>query len=540
MTVTHVEAFIVGAGFGGIYQCYSLKKLGLSVRVIDTAGGVGGTWYWNRYPGAMSDTESYLYRYSWDKKDLRTFPWSHHYVTQQEILAYLNHVVDIHELRPNIQLRTEMLSANWDDGQEIWRVGTTNGTFTCRYLITSLGLLSKQNFPNIPGIGTFKGELTHTASWKPELDLTGKRVGIIGNGSTGTQVMTAIAPIVKELISFQRHPQYSVPSGNKPITAEYRQWVNDNYDAIWEQAFTSATAFGFVESTRPVMSVSPAERTKIFQELWDRGNGFRFMFGGFGDITTSEEANEEAAKFIRSKIAEIVKDPVKAKLLQPTDLYARRPLCDSGYYDIFNRENVNIVDVSTVPISEIVEDGLRTADGKVHKLDVLIFATGFDAIDGNYMRMQITGHGGRTIQDHWKDGATSYLGVALSGFPNMFMVLGPQGPFANNPPAIESEVNFITAAIANAEKRRQSGAPSILHVSEKAERGWGELCDNLTEGSLFKRTASWIFGANIPGKKEATKFYFGGLKAYRETARSVADEGFKPFYDRAVTKETTR
>jgi cation diffusion facilitator CzcD-associated flavoprotein CzcO len=483
----------------------------------------------------MSDTESYLYRYSWDKEDLQEYPWSHHYVRQPEILAYLNHMVDKHHLRDLIQLNTAMLGASWVEDAQVWHVETSKGTVVARYLVTALGLLSKPNYPDIQGIDDFKGVLTHTAAWDPELDLSGKRVGIIGNGSTGTQVMTAVASTVGELISFQRHPQYSVPAGNRPVTPEYRKWVNENYDAIWDQAFKSSTAFGFVESTRPTMSVSPEEREAIFQELWDRGNGFRFMFGGFGDITTSEEANEEAAKFIRKKIAEIVKDPDTAKKLQPTDLYARRPLCDSGYYNIFNRDSVKLVDIKANPIDKIVANGIQTADGNVHGLDVLIFATGFDAIDGNYISMSITGREGASLKDHWEDGATSFLGVSVSGFPNFFTVLGPQGPFCNNPPAIESEVEFIAAAIGDAEAKRTAGKNAVLDVSKDTELAWGQLCDRLTDGSLFKQTASWIFGVNIAGKKSATKFYFGGLGRYREVTEGVIQSGFKQFYHDALS-----
>ncbi|KAF4540715.1 Cyclohexanone monooxygenase [Lasiodiplodia theobromae] len=530
MPEIHVDALIVGAGLGGIYQCYRLRQLGLVPKVIDMAGDVGGTWYWNRYPGAMSDTESYLYRFSWDAEDLQTYPWTHHYLQQSEILAYIHHVVDKHDLRKHIQFNTEMVSAEWIEARQHWRVECATGdVFIARYLVTALGLLSKRNFPDIPGIADFQGVLMHTASWNP-IDLSGKRVGVIGNGSTGTQLMTAIAPVVKQLVSFQRHPQYSVPNGNKPVSPEYRKWVNDHYDEIWKQAFESSTAFGVVESTRPTMSVSAEERQKIFQELWDQGNGFRFMFGGFGDITTSEEANEEACRFIRQKIAEIVKDPVKAKALQPTDYYAKRPLCNNGYYEIFNRDNVDLVDLKATPIAEITAGGIRTSE-TLHELDVIVFATGFDAIDGNYTRICIRGLR-ETIKEHWDSGATSYLGLSVAGFPNFFMISGPQGPFCNIPPAIESFVDFITAAIQLAEQNRlQGGRVLLLEPSLDAESEWGKLCDRLTEGSLFKKTSSWIFGTNVSGRQERTKFYFGGLKQYREVCRRVMEGGFQEFLE---------
>lgn len=281
-----LDALIVGAGFGGIYQLYTLLQLGLQVRVIDTASDVGGTWFWNRYPGAMSDTESYVYRYSWDKEDLQTYPWSHHYLKQPEILKYLEHVVERHDLRKHMRFNTEMQSADWDDTAKLWSVQTSDGKFQVKYLITALGLLSRPNFPNIPGIDTFSGTLCHTAAWDSKISLHNKRVGVIGCGSTGVQVITEVAKYVKELVCFQRHPQYSVPSGDRPVSPEYRAEVNANYDGIVSQVRNSQFGFGFVESERPYESYPPEEREKLFQEMWDKGNGFRFMAGAFNDVSS--------------------------------------------------------------------------------------------------------------------------------------------------------------------------------------------------------------------------------------------------------------
>ncbi|CAJ0550000.1 Ff.00g099300.m01.CDS01 [Fusarium sp. VM40] len=520
----NVDALVVGAGLGGIYSTYRLSRAGLNVMCIDIAGDVGGTWYWNRYPGAMSDTESYLYRFSWDAEDLRTYPWTHHYVYQPEILKYLQHVVNKHDLRRHMRFKTEMESAHWDDAAHTWTVNCAGGTIIkARHLVNCLGLLSKPNYPDIDGISSFAGETVHTANWDDKLDLTGKTVGIIGNGSTGVQVMTAIASQVGRLTSFQRHPQYSVPSGQGPVSSSYRKKINKNYDEIWNNVWSSSTAFGVPESTRKTMEATPEERQQAFQEVWDRGNGFRFMFGAFGDITTDLAANEEACNFIRGKIDEIVKDPQKAKALKPTDLYARRPLCDSGYYQIFNRDNVDIVDLRETPIDKIVPEGIKTKDGTVHKLDVLIFATGFDAIEGNYLRINIVGRE-ESIRKHWRNGPTAYGAVACSGFPNMYAVSGPQGAFANFPVVIESEVDFITGCILEAEKSNR-----LMEVETKAEQQWNQLCDELVEGSLFKTTASWIFGANVDGRKTSTKFYFGGLNRYREWTKKEVEDGFPGF-----------
>lgn len=537
---THIDALVVGAGVGGIYATYRLARMDLTVQCIDTAGDVGGTWYWNRYPGAMSDTESYLYRYSWDKEDLQSYPWSHHYVYQPEILGYLRHIVKKHDLRQYMRFNTEMTTATWEEDVQRWRVICSTGqVYIVRYLVTCLGLLSKANYPNISGISSFEGKLVHTAKWPEDLDLKGKKVGIIGNGSTGTQVMTAIAPVVENLKTFQRSPQYSVPSGQKPIPKGYRENINKNYDQIWENVWSSAIGFGVPESRRKVMETSPEERQEVFQSVWDQGNGFRFMFSAFGDITTDRDANEEACKFIRVKIDEIVKDPIKAKALKPTELYARRPLCDAGYYEIFNRENVDVFDLKENPIKEIMPSGIKMADETVHDLDVLVFATGFDAVEGSYMRLKITGRDGKSIQEHWANGPTAFGGIACSGFPNMFLIAGPQGPFANFPPAVESETNFIISCIEYAEKTTQpngmnygsvSSKSVTMEVTQEAENGWIDLCYELSEGSLFKTAPSWIFGANVPGRRLSTKFYFGGLKSYLDWVKEQIAGDFSAFH----------
>lgn len=534
-TATDQDALIIGAGFGGIYQLYRLRQMGLSVKVIDMAGDVGGTWYWNRYPGAMSDTESFVYRYSWDKEDLQTYPWTHHYVKQPDVLAYLQHVVERHDLRKDMQFNTELISADWDDSSNVWRLKLSTGqTYVVRYLVTALGLLSKANYPDIPGITSFKGQLCHTAAWPEGLDVTGKRVGVIGCGSTGVQVITDVAPRVKSLTCFQRHPQYSVPSGDRPVEPAYREWVNKNYDAIFDQVKTSQVGFGFVESTRPFRSVtSPEEREAIFEDLWQQGNGFKFMFGGFNDIATDREANEAACAFIRKKIAQIVKDPEKARKLLPHDYYARRPLCDSGYFEVFNRSNVDVVHLQETPITAITETGIRTADGAEYALDLIVCATGFDAIEGNYNRIRIKGRAGLSLKEHWDpQGPTSFLGVSVPRFPNLFMISGPQGPFTNLPPAIEAHVDLISRLIARAESVRKEASCVQVPVVEalpEAEREWCAECERVAEGSLFKETASWIFGQNVPGKKYALRFYFGGLKGFYESVQRVIENGYAGF-----------
>jgi len=433
-----------------------------------------------------------------------------------------------------MQFETEVSSANWDDSSNLWVVQTSSGqTLTARYLVTAVGLLSRQNFPKYPGIKNFKGELYHTGSWPESHNFKGKRVGVLGNGSTGVQIITAVADEVDKLLCFQRTPQYVVPSGDKVVTADYRKEINDTYEDIWKQAKNSQFAFGFEESTKPTMSVSCEEREKIYEEAWQKGNGFRFMFGTFCDISYDEEANREAQNFIRKKIRAIVEDPIKARKLIPTDYYARRPLCDTGYYQKFNRDNVDIVDIKETPITHFTEKGIVTADGTEHELDVVICATGFEAVDGNYTRIPIKGRTGETLKERWSEGPSSYLGVSVPNYPNLFMILGPNEPFTNLPPSIETQVEFISDLVEHANKHAnalENGARSpVIEATAEAEEEWNDICDKLSANSLFRKGDSWIFGANVPGKKPTVLFYFGGLGKYRSILDGVIKAGYKGF-----------
>ncbi|MGE3773816.1 MAG: flavin-containing monooxygenase [Gammaproteobacteria bacterium] len=524
---TDFDAIIIGAGFGGMYMLKKLRdEMGLRVRVFDKAPGVGGTWYWNRYPGALSDTETYLYCYSWDRELLQEWEIRTRYVEAPRILEYLEHVADRYDLRRNTQFETGITAAHFDEGRSCWRVTTDRGeTHTAKYLVTALGLLSATNVPAIKGRETFAGEQYHTGNWPSGVSFEGKRVGVIGTGSTGIQVITKVAPQARHLTVFQRSPQYSVPIGNGPLPADEEAEIKRNYDRIWVDAKRSMVAFGLNESTVPAMSVSEAERQAVFQKAWDQGGGFRFMFETFGDIVTDPAANEAAAAFIRKKIAEIVKDPDTARKLTPHDYYAKRPLCDSGYYATYNRDNVTLVDVKATPIEEITPRGIRTADGVEHALDMIIFATGFDAVDGNYTKIDLRGRDGEKITEHWRQGPTSYLGTTVANFPNMFMILGPRGPFTNLPPSIETQVEFIYDLIGHAER---NGARSV-EATAKAEAGWAAQCKQVAEGTLFPKAESWIFGANIPGKPNVVLFYMAGLGAYRGVLSEVAHAGYRGF-----------
>jgi len=526
--IRDLDALVVGAGLGGIYMLHKLRnELGLDAVAIDKAGGVGGTWYWNKYPGALSDSEAFVYQYSFDR-DLYE-PWNTKFVQGPDVLAYLNKVVDRYDLREHIHLETGMTSADFDEVFGIWTVRTDRGvTYRARFLVTALGLLSATNTPDLHGIEHFEGRIVHTGAWPEELDLNGKRVGVIGNGSTGNQVISAVAPIAKHLTSFQRTPQYSVPAGNRKLSPEQIQAYRDNFDATWDQVRNSSVAMGFKESTIGTFEVSPEERERIYQRAWDEGGGFRFMFETFNDIATDEAANEEAAKFIRRKIAEIVKDPETARKLTPHDLYARRPLCDTGYFEAFNRANVTLVSVKENPIVRVTQEGIVTEDGTLHKLDILVFATGFDAVDGNYVRTDIRGRHGRSIKEHWVEGPTSYAGITTSGFPNMFMILGPNGAFTNLPPTIEAQVEWITDAIRHVAET-ETGR---IELKPDAESDWTDTCVEVAAATVFGSVDSWIFGANIPGKKRSVLFYLGGLSEYRKILDAEAAAGYPSFITR--------
>ncbi|KAK5705884.1 hypothetical protein LTR17_021259 [Elasticomyces elasticus] len=484
----------------------------------------------------MSDTESYVYRYSWDKEDLLSYKFNEHYVKQPEVLAYLEHVVRRHDLRKHMRFNTEMHSADWTEEDQKWHITTSgDNKLTAKYLITGLGLLSAKNLPDIPGIDAFEGDLHHTAAWPKDFSVKDKRVGVIGCGSTGVQVITEIGRHVKTLTCFQRHPQYSVPSGDQKITPEYRAWIDEHWDEIFHRVRHSITAFGFKESETSYHDATPEEREVVFEENWKLGNGFRFMFGTYNDIATNPEANEAACEFIRRKIDGIVKDPEKARKLKPHDVYARRPLCDGNasngekYFEQFNRPNVDIVDLKETPIERLEAGGVRTSDGILHELDVLIFATGFDAVEGNYTRLLIHGRDGVSLKDAWDEtGPTSYLGVSMPGFPNLFMLNAPKGAFTNQPPAIEVQVEFVTGIIAKAE--RVGGASPVVEPTYEAEKEYSALCEELAKDSLFwKAQDNWIFGANVPGKIRTLRFFFGGMQAYREKLEECAANGYAGF-----------
>ncbi|OJJ52110.1 hypothetical protein ASPSYDRAFT_95945 [Aspergillus sydowii CBS 593.65] len=529
-----LDVLIVGAGFSGICQAYGLRDRGLSIRVIDSLPDIGGTWLTNIYPGALSDTESFVYRFFWDREDQEAHPWNRRYLRQSEILAYLRRLVAKHDLRKYMQFNTEMLSATWDQGTGTWAIMVNTGeTFRARYFIPALGVLSKVYLPDIPGISSFKGCLTHSSNWPKDLEVKNKHIGVIGCGASGVQIITNTAPVVKSLTAFIRHPQFTVPNNDRRLSPAHLSWLDENYDQIWDQVRNSFSGFGFVESNRPFFSVPPERREELLEDQWNNGNGMHFLLESFNDIVTNQKVNEEVCDFLRNKIRHIVKDPEKAQKLIPDELFARRPVSNDGYYETFNRENVSIVDLKAHPIKEITPDGIRTGDGTIHELDVIIFATGFDAIEGNLMRVNITGHDGTALKDAWANGPKTYLGNFVSGFPNMLLVNGPQSPFGNVPQAIQASVDLNTCVIQRAEAaRRDFGSRGIVDATRASQDGWDRLCRELAEGSIFSKAEySWLNGGNIPGKQNSVRAFLGGLGSYRAVWNKAVNEtweGFKP------------
>jgi cyclohexanone monooxygenase len=521
------DAIVIGAGFAGLYALKRLRDdLGLRTHLYEQGSGVGGTWYWNKYPGAMSDTRSHLYCYSFDKELLQADTFAQHYRLQPEVRRYLENFSVRYDLGKDISLATEVAGAVWDGEAKRWRVELADGrTASARFVVSALGLLSRPNIPPFAGIETFMGEIVHTSRWPQDATWKDKRVGIIGTGSTGVQVITAIAPDVKHLTVFQRSPQYSVPSGNGLMSQEQIGEIKDNYDEIWSQEKETITVFGAKESQVSAHEVTPEERERIFEEAWADGGGFRFMFGTFTDLITDEKANAYAQEFIRSKIRQVIKDPEKARKLIPTDLYAKRPLCDAGYYEQFNRDNVDIVDVKASPIARIDGNSVILESGESYELDMLILATGFDAGDGNYMRLKLEGVNGVSIQEQWKDGVSNFLGITKANFPNLFMVNGPGVPFANQPPAIELQVDMI-AELIEATLGRNAAA---IEAKQSAENAYVDLCLELTNATLLPRTQTWILGRNVPGKPLSLNFYMGGYGQYREILRKVRAQGYQQF-----------
>ncbi len=525
---TDFEVIVIGAGFGGLRMLHELRRLGLSVKVIEAASDVGGTWYWNRYPGARTDSESWVYAYSFSKELQDDWDWSERFPAQPETLAYLRHVADRFDMRKDIQFNTRVRSAVYDESSNAWTVTTDRGeTYTCVYFITAVGVLSLPYMPPFPGLESFEGEWYVTGRWpKERVAFAGKRVAVIGTGATAVQAIPIIAQTAAHLTVFQRTPNYVLPARNYTMTEDERQTIRASYDAIWEQARNHFFGFAMDYAGRTAADVTPEEHQKILERGWETG-GFRYLFETFDDIFTDEKSNAVAAEFVRNKIRAIVKDPATAELLCPKDypLAGKRPPLGHFYYEAFNRENVSLVDVSGNPITEITAKGVRTGTDE-YEADVIVFATGFDAVTGSLTGMDIRGKGGATIKEKWASGPRTHLGIGVDGFPNMFMICGPQSPFANIPVVIDGIVEWIGRAIRHL---RDNGLAS-MEATPEAVDSWRQHMDDLVNATVLpKGKRSWFLGDNIPGKPHVVLFFFGGAGAYRQECQAAAERGFEGF-----------
>ncbi|MDI9897439.1 NAD(P)/FAD-dependent oxidoreductase [Rhodococcus sp. IEGM 1381] len=525
---TDYDAIVVGTGFAGIYATHKLRdQLGLNVLTVDTAGDIGGTWYWNRYPGSRCDIESIHYSYSFSDEVQQEWTWTEKFASQPEILEYLNYVVDKFDLRRNMLFDTTIESMEWIDGR--WTVRTDTGTvFTADYVICGTGNLSVPKAVDIEGIDSFAGEVYLTGRWPHSgVDFAGKRVGVIGTGSTGIQVIQEVSKIADHLTVFQRTANYATPIGNGPSDEQRVKAVKEEYARIREASRNSFVGIPYDKAQPSALAVSEAERRRTFDECWDAG-GFSIASDSFQDVMFDKAANDTVSEYIRDRIRARVEDPELAELLAP-DGHAygtKRPPLEIDYYETFNRDNVDLVDVRTHPIESVTPTGVRTDLGNVD-LDVLVLATGFDAMTGPLLKLGIRGKEGKSLNDAWSNGPRTYLGVMVHDFPNLFLITGPQSPSVlyNMPLAIEDHVDFAADAIAHMRDARAS----VMEAELTAQDEWVDHSNAVAETTLMPTADSWYVGSNVPGKPRAVMLYLGGAAGYRAICDDVVSSGYRGF-----------
>jgi cyclohexanone monooxygenase len=523
------DVVVVGAGFAGMYMLHRLRKQGLSVRVYEQGGDVGGTWYWNRYPGARCDVESMQYSYSFSDKLQQEWDWSERYAPQPEILRYANHVADRFDLRPDIQLNTRVDGAVFDENANTWSVATSDGkTVKARYVVLATGCLSNARVPDIKGLADFTGKVYHTGHWPHEpVDFSGLRVGVIGTGSSGIQSVPVIAEQARHLTVFQRTANFSIPARNAALTAEEREAFRVNYPEIRRFAREETRNGIFTElPDRGALDDGDNERRARYESRWQHG-GLTFM-AVYNNLALDKAANDTAASFVREKIAEIVKDPQTAKLLQPNNhpIGSKRICIDTEYFAAFNRPNVTLVDIRSNPIEEITANAVRTG-GQDYQVDALVLATGFDAMTGSVAKIDIRGRHGQTLNQKWAEGPKTYLGLTSAGFPNLFIITGPGSPsvLSNMMVSIEQHVDWITDAIAWMRNR----GLATMEADKDAEEQWVAHVNEVAHTTLYPQANSWYMGANIPGKPQIFMPYIGGVGVYRQICNEVAAKGYEGF-----------
>ncbi len=526
------DVVIIGAGFGGLAALKELRGRGFSVRAVDAASEVGGTWYWNRYPGLRVDSESRIFCYSTDPELLEEWDWHERFPAQREVLKYLCHVADRYDLRKDIDLNTRVEAARYDKESGRWTVSLEGkGSYTCQFLLGATGVLSIPMEPDLPGLDTFKGEWYMTARWpEKEPDLHGKRVGVIGTGATAVQLIPLVAGVASELTVFQRTPNYVLPARNYPIDSMTRRSIKDNYDALWDMVRENPGGWAFPPADRNFADFSPEERERICEAAWEVGS-MGLMVSTFADLMTNMEANSFVSDFVRRKIRMQVNDPAVAEILCPKSdnpIGVKRVPLGHQYYEAYNRDNVKLIDVSSNAIECITPEGVRLADGTTYELDVLILALGYDAFTGALSKIDITSTSGESINERWADGAVTYQSVAMNGFPNFFMVGGPQIPIANFVPTLEAIAVYLAETLC---VMRDKGIKSVEVRPEAVDR-YVQLMHQLTDDTLFReggRLRSWFHGANKEGKPHAPLLHYGGLPMFLDDLEAEKSSGFPSY-----------
>jgi len=532
------DAVVVGAGFGGMYMLHCLRQQGFTARVYEAGGGVGGTWYWNRYPGARCDIESMQYSYSFSEELDQEWSWSEKYSPQADILDYANHVADRFDLRRDIRFDTRVTGAAFDETTNRWAVETDQGDkVTAKFCVMAVGCLSAANTPDFESLDIFESAVYHTGEWPHEgVDFTGKRVAVIGTGSSAIQSIPVIAEQAAELIVFQRTPNYSVPAWNQKMDPEHERAVKADYPGLRAKARARPTGFYFPFNMASALEASPDEHEKQYETFWERG-GLPFL-GAYGDLLFEKEANDTIAEFARRKIREIVKDPATADLLCPDNVFGCKRLCvDTGYFETFNLPHVNLVDVSERPIERFTKAGI-VANGTEHAVDAVVMATGFAAMTGSFDKIRITGRDGLTLAEKWRAGPRTYLGLASVGFPNFFMITGPGSPsvLASMIQSIEQHADWMVDCMAHL---RDVGADTIEPKLD-AEDAWVEHVNEVAQVSLRSTCSSWYVGANVPGRPRVFMPYIGGFPVYVDKCNQVMTDGFEGFTVSGGTPSNTQ
>ena len=521
------DAIVIGAGVAGLYQLYRLRNLGMRVQLFEAGTGVGGTWYWNRYPGARFDSESYSYGYSFSQELLDEWDWSEHFASQPEILRYLQHVADKFDLYKDIQFSSEVKSATYRDDTRSWEIQLQDGSkFKCRFLITGIGLLSQPTLPKIPGIDSFKGQSFHTSRWPHEsVSYSGKRVAVIGTGATGVQTIQEICKDVGHLTVFQRRPNWCAPLHNAKIEPDEMKEIRAGYEEIFETCNQTAAGFLHTADSRSTFEVSEDERYEFWENLY-ASKGFGIWQGNFKDVLIDPKANEAMSEFVANKIRQRVEDPDTAEKLIPKDhgFGTRRVPLETRYYESYNRDNVELVDIIETPIEKVTPDGIVTTD-RSFEFDLIIYATGFDAILGSYNKIEISGVHGRRLKDQWDDELSTFLGIQINNFPNLFMILGPHALLGNNPRSIEFNVEWITDLIGHMTARNLTRAEATAEAVES----WYQHVLEQGEGLLANQIDSWMTGvnSNLDGRqKRIIARYSGTQTSYRQRCNEVVESGY--------------